>query len=86
MSVSMNSRCLTALLGPFRISWPRLDCVDLRSLMSPSANVMVRKHLEFPLCLAKLEQGEIDPRVANATDVPELVPHLERGSSQLQGG
>jgi len=49
-------------------------------------HMSVRKNIAFPLKMAKLEQAEIDKRVANAAKVLNLTDYLDRKPGQLSGG
>ena len=49
-------------------------------------HMSVRKNIAFPLKMAKLDQAEIDKRVANAAKVLNLSDYLDRKPGQLSGG
>ena len=49
-------------------------------------HMTVRKNIAFPLRMAKLEQAEIDRRVAAAAEVLNLSDYLDRRPGQLSGG
>ena len=49
-------------------------------------HMTVRKNIAFPLRMAKLEQAEIDKRVAGAAEVLNLTDYLDRRPGQLSGG
>ncbi len=49
-------------------------------------HMTVRKNIAFPLRMAKLDQSEIDQRVANAAEVLNLTEYLDRRPGQLSGG
>lgn len=49
-------------------------------------HMSVRKNIAFPLKMAKLEQAEIDRRVAAAAEVLSLTDYLDRRPGQLSGG
>ncbi|MEX6506888.1 ABC transporter ATP-binding protein [Jiella sp. M17.18] len=49
-------------------------------------HMSVRKNIAFPLKMAKLDQGEIDKRVANAAKILNLDNYLDRRPGQLSGG
>lgn len=49
-------------------------------------HMTVRKNIAFPLKMAKMEQAEIDKRVANAAEVLNLTDYLDRRPGQLSGG
>ena len=49
-------------------------------------HMTVRKNIAFPLKMAKLEQAEVDKRVANAAEVLNLTEYLDRRPGQLSGG
>ncbi|MEQ8589594.1 MAG: ABC transporter ATP-binding protein [Roseitalea porphyridii] len=49
-------------------------------------HMSVRKNIAFPLRMAKLDQAEIDRRVANAAEVLNLKDYLDRRPGQLSGG
>ena len=49
-------------------------------------HMTVRKNIAFPLRMAKLNQAEIDKRVAGAASVLNLTDYLDRRPGQLSGG
>ena len=49
-------------------------------------HMSVRKNIAFPLKMAKLDQAEIDRRVAAAAEVLSLTDYLDRRPGQLSGG
>jgi len=49
-------------------------------------HMSVRKNIAFPLKMAKLDQAEIDRRVAAAAEVLSLTDYLGRRPGQLSGG
>ena len=49
-------------------------------------HMTVRKNIAFPLKMAKLDQAEVDKRVANAAEVLNLTEYLDRRPGQLSGG
>jgi multiple sugar transport system ATP-binding protein len=49
-------------------------------------HMTVRKNIAFPLKMAKMDQAEIDKRVANAAEVLNLTDYLDRRPGQLSGG
>ena len=49
-------------------------------------HMSVRKNIAFPLKMAKMDQAEMDRRVANAADVLNLTDYLDRRPGQLSGG
>ncbi len=49
-------------------------------------HMTVRKNIAFPLKMAKLDQAEVDKRVANAAEVLNLSDYLDRRPGQLSGG
>jgi len=49
-------------------------------------HMSVRKNIAFPLKMAKMEQSEIDKRVANAAKVLNLADYIDRRPGQLSGG
>jgi len=49
-------------------------------------HMTVRKNIAFPLKMAKMDEAEIDKRVANAAQVLNLTDYLERRPGQLSGG
>ncbi|MDJ1009636.1 MAG: ABC transporter ATP-binding protein [Paracoccaceae bacterium] len=49
-------------------------------------HMSVRKNIAFPLKMAKMDQAEIDRRVANAADVLNLADYIDRRPGQLSGG
>ncbi|WP_420409807.1 ABC transporter ATP-binding protein [Hoeflea sp.] len=49
-------------------------------------HMSVRKNIAFPLRMAKLDQAEIDRRVASAAEVLNLKDYLDRRPGQLSGG
>ncbi len=49
-------------------------------------HMSVRKNIAFPLRMAKLDQAEIDKRVASAASVLNLSDYLDRRPGQLSGG
>ena len=49
-------------------------------------HMSVKRNIAFPLRMAKLDQAEIDKRVANAASVLNLTDYLDRRPGQLSGG
>ncbi len=49
-------------------------------------HMSVRKNIAFPLKMAKMDQAEIDRRVANAASVLNLADYIDRRPGQLSGG
>lgn len=49
-------------------------------------HMTVRKNIAFPLRMARLDQAEIDRRVANAASVLNLSDYIDRRPGQLSGG
>jgi len=49
-------------------------------------HMTVGKNIAFPLRMAKMDQAEIDKRVANAASVLNLTDYLDRRPGQLSGG
>ena len=49
-------------------------------------HMSVRKNIAFPLKMAKLDQAEIDKRVAHAAKVLNLSDYIDRRPGQLSGG
>ena len=49
-------------------------------------HMSVRKNIAFPLRMAKMDQAEIDKRVANAAEVLNLSDYIDRRPGQLSGG
>ena len=49
-------------------------------------NMTVRENMAFPLRLAKLDRATIDRKVAEAAEVLELTPLLDRKPANLSGG
>jgi multiple sugar transport system ATP-binding protein len=49
-------------------------------------HMSVRKNIAFPLKMAKMDQSEINQRVANAAKVLNLTDYIDRRPGQLSGG
>ncbi len=49
-------------------------------------HMSVRKNIEFPLRMAKMDKAEQDRRVTNAASVLNLTDYLDRRPGQLSGG
>ncbi|SDZ57599.1 sorbitol ABC transporter ATP-binding protein /mannitol ABC transporter ATP-binding protein [Jannaschia faecimaris] len=49
-------------------------------------HMSVAKNIAFPLRMAKMDQAEIDRRVANAAEVLNLNDYIDRRPGQLSGG
>ena len=49
-------------------------------------HMSVRKNIAFPLKMAKMDQTEIDKRVAHAAKVLNLTDYIDRRPGQLSGG
>ncbi|MEJ6397742.1 ABC transporter ATP-binding protein [Yoonia sp. 208BN28-4] len=49
-------------------------------------HMSVRKNIAFPLRMAKMDQSEIDSRVANAAKILNLADYIDRRPGQLSGG
>jgi len=49
-------------------------------------HMSVRKNIAFPLRMAKMDQAEINKRVAGAAEVLNLTDYLDRRPGQLSGG
>ncbi len=49
-------------------------------------HMTVRENMEFPLKMAKVEQGKVDEMVEKAAEILDLTEHLDRKPSNLSGG